>query len=151
MLHSSELRIQYGCAVFSRKCLHRYCIFINRSTHFSEKNSAAPIINEWVRLLMLIIMSSCNWYLMKGWTRSPNVCSFWSQGFPPLKKEGEKKDDTANSMEGKGIAARIIGPSKPVRSFIMEWCHIFIKIMCCQWQNKCLLGSTLWLKIHWST
>lgn len=35
------------------------------------------------------------------------------QGLPPLKKEGEKKDDHSNSIEGKGIAARILGPFKP--------------------------------------
>lgn len=43
------------------------------------------------------------------------VCSK-SQGIPPVKKEGEKKEEQANSVEGKGIASRIIGPFKPVRT-----------------------------------
>lgn len=37
-----------------------------------------------------------------------------SKGIPPIKKEGEKKEDMSNNMEGKGIASRIIGPFKPV-------------------------------------
>lgn len=47
---------------------------------------------------------------------------------PPLKKEGEKKDDTSNNMEGKGIASRIIGPFKPVSTRVgiiwMEWFNL---------------------------
>lgn len=35
------------------------------------------------------------------------------KGIPPAKKEGEKKEDS-NSLEGKGIASRIIGQFKPV-------------------------------------
>lgn len=35
---------------------------------------------------------------------------------PPVKKDTDKKEDPTNSVEGKGIASRIIGPSKPVSS-----------------------------------
>lgn len=46
-----------------------------------------------------------------------------SQGIPPVKKEGEKKEDTSNNMEGKGIASRIIGPFRPVSTSmgITDW------------------------------
>lgn len=37
---------------------------------------------------------------------------------PQAKKEGEKKEDPSNSLEGKGIASRIIGPFKPVSTRI---------------------------------
>ncbi|TNM84839.1 hypothetical protein fugu_009017 [Takifugu bimaculatus] len=38
------------------------------------------------------------------------------QGIPPVKRDGDKKDDPSNSLEGKGIASRIIGPFKPFPS-----------------------------------
>ena len=67
-----------------------------------------------------------------------NGICLWSQGIPPVKKEGEKKEDSSNNMEGKGIASRIVGPFKPVSA----------KMGIIDWENQCQDAprEDLWLR-----
>ncbi|XP_019728994.1 proline and serine-rich protein 1 isoform X2 [Hippocampus comes] len=88
--------------------------------HLSEKKRVRRILEQVCKVgckAPVAMISSCGMIPGNPYPKGrPSLVTGTFPGFPPLKKEGEKKDDTSNSMEGKGIAARIIGPSKPFPS-----------------------------------
>ncbi|XP_054610193.1 proline and serine-rich protein 1 isoform X1 [Dunckerocampus dactyliophorus] len=88
--------------------------------HLSEKKRARRILEQVCKVgckAPVAMISSCGIIPGNPYPKGrPSLVAGTFPGIPPIKKEGEKKDDTANSMEGKGIAARIIGPFKPFPS-----------------------------------
>ncbi|XP_061559036.1 proline and serine-rich protein 1 isoform X1 [Phycodurus eques] len=88
--------------------------------HLSEKKRARRILEQVCKVgckAPVAMISSCGMIPGNPYPKGrPSLVTGTFPGIPPIKKEGEKKDDTSNSMEGKGIAARIIGPSKPFPS-----------------------------------
>lgn len=89
-------------------------------THQSEKKRARRILEQVSRVgckAPVAMISSCGMIPGNPYPKGrPSLVSGTFPGLPPLKKEGEKKDDHSNSIEGKGIAARILGPFKPFPS-----------------------------------
>ncbi|KAK2828667.1 hypothetical protein Q5P01_019701 [Channa striata] len=88
--------------------------------HLSEKKRARRILEQVCKVgckAPVAMISSCGMIPGNPYPKGrPSLVTGIFPGIPPLKKEGEKKDDTSNSMEGKGIASRIIGPFKPFPS-----------------------------------
>ncbi|XP_061659592.1 proline and serine-rich protein 1 isoform X2 [Syngnathoides biaculeatus] len=88
--------------------------------HLSEKKRARRILEQVCKVgckAPVAMISSCGMIPGNPYPKGrPSLVTGTFPGIPPVKKEGEKKDDTSNSMEGKGIATRIIGPSKPFPS-----------------------------------
>ncbi|XP_074528209.1 proline and serine-rich protein 1 isoform X2 [Halichoeres trimaculatus] len=88
--------------------------------HMSEKKRARRILEQVCKVgckAPVAMISSCGMIPGNPYPKGrPSLVSGTFPGIPPVKKEGEKKDDASNSMEGKGIASRIIGPFKPFPS-----------------------------------
>ncbi|XP_070773835.1 proline and serine-rich protein 1 [Enoplosus armatus] len=88
--------------------------------HLSEKKRARRILEQVCKVgckAPVAMISSCGMIPGNPYPKGrPSLVSGTFPGIPPVKKEGEKKEDTSNSMEGKGIASRIIGPFKPFPS-----------------------------------
>ncbi|XP_042286516.1 proline and serine-rich protein 1 isoform X2 [Thunnus albacares] len=88
--------------------------------HLSEKKRARRILEQVCKVgckAPVAMISSCGMIPGNPYPKGrPSLVTGTFPGIPPVKKEGEKKEDTSNSMEGKGIAARIIGPFKPFPS-----------------------------------
>ncbi|KAF0038390.1 hypothetical protein F2P81_008874 [Scophthalmus maximus] len=88
--------------------------------HLSEKKRARRILEQVCKVgckAPVAMISSCGMIPGNPYPKGrPSLVTGTFPGIPPLKKEGEKKDDASNSMEGKGIASRIIGPFKPFPS-----------------------------------
>ncbi|XP_061754555.1 proline and serine-rich protein 1 isoform X1 [Nerophis ophidion] len=88
--------------------------------HLSEKKRARRILEQVCKVgckAPVAMISSCGMIPGNPYPKGrPSLVAGTFPGIPPVKKEGEKKDDPANSMEGKGIASRIIGPFKPFPS-----------------------------------
>ncbi|XP_077361176.1 proline and serine-rich protein 1 isoform X2 [Festucalex cinctus] len=88
--------------------------------HLSEKKRARRILEQVCKVgckAPVAMISSCGMIPGNPYPKGrPSLVTGTFPGIPPLKKEGEKKDDPSNSMEGKGIASRIIGHSKPFPS-----------------------------------
>ncbi|XP_008276077.1 proline and serine-rich protein 1 isoform X2 [Stegastes partitus] len=88
--------------------------------HLSEKKRARRILEQVCKVgckAPVAMISSCGMIPGNPYPKGrPSLVTGTFPGIPPIKKEGEKKDDTSNSMEGKGIASRIIGPFKPFPS-----------------------------------
>ncbi|XP_034539704.1 proline and serine-rich protein 1 isoform X2 [Notolabrus celidotus] len=87
--------------------------------HLSEKKRARRILEQVCKVgckAPVAMISSCGMIPGNPYPKGrPSLVSGTFPGIPPVKKE-EKKDDNSNSMEGKGIASRIIGPFKPFPS-----------------------------------
>ncbi|XP_071780740.2 proline and serine-rich protein 1 isoform X1 [Centroberyx gerrardi] len=87
--------------------------------HLSEKKRARRILEQVCKVgckAPVAMISSCGMIPGNPYPKGrPSLVTGTFPGTPPVKKEGEKKEDT-NSMEGKGIASRIIGPFKPFPS-----------------------------------
>lgn len=101
--------------------------FVSRFTSLNihVKVCTAMANSHSSKLLSFYLWLSSESITYENWKRSCVICNLSfilflvclkSQGIPPVKKEGEKKEEQANSLEGKGIASRIIGPFKPVRT-----------------------------------
>uniref|UniRef100_A0A7N8Y3M4 Proline and serine rich 1 n=1 Tax=Mastacembelus armatus TaxID=205130 RepID=A0A7N8Y3M4_9TELE len=88
--------------------------------HLSEKKRARRILEQVCKVgckAPVAMISSCGMIPGNPYPKGrPSLVTGTFPGTPPVKKEGEKKDDTSNSMDGKGIASRIIGPFKPFPS-----------------------------------
>ncbi|XP_071316850.1 proline and serine-rich protein 1 isoform X2 [Trachinotus anak] len=88
--------------------------------HLSEKKRARRILEQVCKVgckAPVAMISSCGMIPGNPYPKGrPSLVTGTFPGIPPVKKEGEKKDDTSNNMEGKGIASRIIGPFKPFPS-----------------------------------
>ncbi|XP_018546805.1 proline and serine-rich protein 1 isoform X1 [Lates calcarifer] len=88
--------------------------------HLSEKKRARRILEQVCKVgckAPVAMISSCGMIPGNPYPKGrPSLVTGTFPGNPPAKKEGEKKDDISNSMEGKGIASRIIGPFKPFPS-----------------------------------
>ncbi|XP_030294791.1 proline and serine-rich protein 1 isoform X2 [Sparus aurata] len=88
--------------------------------HLSEKKRARRILEQVCKVgckAPVAMISSCGIIPGNPYPKGrPSLVSGTFPGIPPLKKENEKKEDTSNNMEGKGIAARITGPFKPFPS-----------------------------------
>ncbi|XP_069002457.1 proline and serine-rich protein 1 isoform X1 [Embiotoca jacksoni] len=88
--------------------------------HLSEKKRARRILEQVCKVgckAPVAMISSCGMIPGNPYPKGrPSLVTGTFPGIPPVKKEGDKKDDTSNSMEGKGIASRIIGPFKPFPS-----------------------------------
>ncbi|XP_028277950.1 proline and serine-rich protein 1 isoform X2 [Parambassis ranga] len=88
--------------------------------HLSEKKRARRILEQVCKVgckAPVAMISSCGMIPGNPYPKGrPSLVTGTFPGNPPVKKEGEKKEDTSNSMEGKGIASRIIGPFKPFPS-----------------------------------
>ncbi|KAK2879662.1 proline and serine-rich protein 1 isoform X1 [Channa argus] len=88
--------------------------------HLSEKKRARRILEQVCKVgckAPVAMISSCGMIPGNPYPKGrPSLVTGIFPGIPPLKKEGEKKDDASNNMEGKGIASRIIGPFKPFPS-----------------------------------
>ncbi|XP_077402295.1 uncharacterized protein proser1 isoform X4 [Vanacampus margaritifer] len=88
--------------------------------HLSEKKRARRILEQVCKVgckAPVAMISSCGMIPGNPYPKGrPSLVTGTFPGIPSLKKEGEKKDDHSNSMEGKGIASRIIGHSKPFPS-----------------------------------
>ncbi|XP_040006661.1 proline and serine-rich protein 1 isoform X2 [Xiphias gladius] len=88
--------------------------------HLSEKKRARRILEQVCKVgckAPVAMISSCGMIPGNPYPKGrPSLVTGTFPGNPPIKKEGEKKDDTSNNMEGKGIASRIIGPFKPFPS-----------------------------------
>uniref|UniRef100_A0A1A8RGG9 Proline and serine rich 1 n=1 Tax=Nothobranchius rachovii TaxID=451742 RepID=A0A1A8RGG9_9TELE len=87
--------------------------------HASEKKRARRILEQVCKVgckAPVAMISSCGIIPGNPYPKGrPSLVTGTFPGIPPVKKEGEKKDDS-NNMEGKGIASRIIGPFKPFPS-----------------------------------
>uniref|UniRef100_A0A1A7WHR1 Proline and serine rich 1 n=1 Tax=Iconisemion striatum TaxID=60296 RepID=A0A1A7WHR1_9TELE len=87
--------------------------------HASEKKRARRILEQVCKVgckAPVAMISSCGIIPGNPYPKGrPSLVTGVFPGIPPVKKEGDKKDD-ANNMEGKGIASRIIGPFKPFPS-----------------------------------
>ncbi|XP_038564420.1 proline and serine-rich protein 1 isoform X1 [Micropterus salmoides] len=88
--------------------------------HLSEKKRARRILEQVCKVgckAPVAMISSCGMIPGNPYPKGrPSLVSGTFPGIPPVKKEGEKKEDNSNNMEGKGIASRIIGPFKPFPS-----------------------------------
>lgn len=88
--------------------------------HLSEKKRARRILEQVCKVgckAPVAMISSCGIIPGNPYPKGrPSLVSGTFPGIPPVKKEGEKKEDPTNSLEGKGIASRIIGPFKPFPS-----------------------------------
>ncbi|XP_033995905.1 proline and serine-rich protein 1 isoform X1 [Trematomus bernacchii] len=88
--------------------------------HLSEKKRARRILEQVCKVgckAPVAMISSCGMIPGNPYPKGkPSLVTGTFPGIPPVKKEGEKKEDTSNNMEGKGISARIIGPFKPFPS-----------------------------------
>ncbi|XP_076024222.1 proline and serine-rich protein 1 isoform X2 [Genypterus blacodes] len=88
--------------------------------HLSEKKRARRILEQVCKVgckAPVAMISSCGVIPGNPYPKGrPSLISGTFPGMPPLKREGDKKEDSSNNMEGKGIAARIIGPFKPFPS-----------------------------------
>ncbi|CAJ1063918.1 proline and serine-rich protein 1 isoform X2 [Xyrichtys novacula] len=88
--------------------------------HSSEKKRARRILEQVYKVgckAPVAMISSCGMIPGNPYPKGrPSLVSGTFPGIPPVKKDAEKKDDASNSMEGKGIASRIIGPFKPFPS-----------------------------------
>nr|XP_040038905.1 proline and serine-rich protein 1 isoform X1 [Gasterosteus aculeatus aculeatus] len=88
--------------------------------HLSEKKRARRILEQVCKVgckAPVAMISSCGMIPGNPYPKGrPSLVSGTFPGIPPVKKEAEKKDDTSNNFEGKGISARIIGPFKPFPS-----------------------------------
>ncbi|XP_028452219.1 proline and serine-rich protein 1 isoform X2 [Perca flavescens] len=88
--------------------------------HLSEKKRARRILEQVCKVgckAPVAMISSCGMIPGNPYPKGrPSLVSGTFPGIPPVKKEGEKKEDSSNSLEGKGISARIIGPFKPFPS-----------------------------------
>ncbi|XP_073336136.1 proline and serine-rich protein 1 isoform X2 [Pagrus major] len=88
--------------------------------HLSEKKRARRILEQVCKVgckAPVAMISSCGIIPGNPYPKGrPSLVSGTFPGIPPIKKESEKKEDTSNNMEGKGIAARITGPFKPFPS-----------------------------------
>ncbi|KAJ4929840.1 hypothetical protein JOQ06_018861 [Pogonophryne albipinna] len=88
--------------------------------HLSEKKRARRILEQVCKVgckAPVAMISSCGMIPGNPYPKGkPSLVTGTFPGIPPMKKEGEKKEDTSNNMEGKGISARIIGPFKPFPS-----------------------------------
>ncbi|XP_041657530.1 proline and serine-rich protein 1 isoform X2 [Cheilinus undulatus] len=88
--------------------------------HVSEKKRARRILEQVCKVgckAPVAMISSCGMIPGNPYPKGrPSLVSGTFPGIPPVKKEAEKKDDTSNSLDGKGIASRIIGPFKPFPS-----------------------------------
>ncbi|XP_042355695.1 proline and serine-rich protein 1 isoform X2 [Plectropomus leopardus] len=88
--------------------------------HLSEKKRARRILEQVCKVgckAPVAMISSCGMIPGNPYPKGrPSLVSGTFPGIPPVKKEGDKKDEPSNSLEGKGIAARIIGPFKPFPS-----------------------------------
>ncbi|KAM9847282.1 proline and serine-rich protein 1 [Aulostomus maculatus] len=88
--------------------------------HFYEKKQARRILEHVHRhgcKAPVAMISSCGMIPGNPYPKGrPSLVTGTFPGIPVVKKEGEKKDDPSNNMEGKGVAARIIGPFKPFPS-----------------------------------
>uniref|UniRef100_A0A3B3ZXL9 DUF4476 domain-containing protein n=1 Tax=Periophthalmus magnuspinnatus TaxID=409849 RepID=A0A3B3ZXL9_9GOBI len=89
-------------------------------THLSEKKRARRILEQVCKVgckAPVAMISSCGIIPGNPYPKGrPSLVSGTFPGVPPVKKEGEKKDDHSNNMDGKGIASRILGPFKPFPS-----------------------------------
>ncbi|XP_029957652.1 proline and serine-rich protein 1 isoform X1 [Salarias fasciatus] len=87
--------------------------------HLSEKKRARRILEQVCKVgckAPIAMISSCGMIPGNPYPKGrPSLVTGTFPGIPPVKKEAEKKDDS-NSMEGKGIASRILGPFKPFPS-----------------------------------
>nr|XP_046267420.1 proline and serine-rich protein 1 isoform X2 [Scatophagus argus] len=87
--------------------------------HLSEKKRARRILEQVCKVgckAPVAMISSCGIIPGNPYPKGrPSLVSGTFPGIPPVKKEGDKKEDTSN-MEGKGIASRILGPFKPFPS-----------------------------------
>ncbi|XP_017273686.1 proline and serine-rich protein 1 isoform X2 [Kryptolebias marmoratus] len=88
--------------------------------HLSEKKRARRILEQVCKVgckAPVAMISSCGMIPGNPYPKGrPSLITGTFPGIPPVKKEVEKKEDSLNSMEGKGIASRIIGPFKPFPS-----------------------------------
>ncbi|KAM9332378.1 proline and serine-rich protein 1 isoform 1-T2 [Pholidichthys leucotaenia] len=88
--------------------------------HLSEKKRARRILEQVCKVgckAPVAMISSCGIIPGNPYPKGrPSLVTGTFPGIPPVKKENEKKEDGTNSMEGKGIASRIIGPFKPFPS-----------------------------------
>ncbi|XP_044077750.1 proline and serine-rich protein 1 isoform X2 [Siniperca chuatsi] len=88
--------------------------------HLSEKKRARRILEQVCKVgckAPIAMISSCGMIPGNPYPKGrPSLVSGTFPGIPPVKKEGEKKEDNSNNMEGKGIASRIIGPFRPFPS-----------------------------------
>ncbi|XP_041807975.1 proline and serine-rich protein 1 isoform X1 [Chelmon rostratus] len=88
--------------------------------HLSEKKRARRILEQVCKVgckAPVAMISSCGIIPGNPYPKGrPSLVSGTFPGIPPLKKEGEKKEDTSSNTEGKGIASRITGPFKPFPS-----------------------------------
>ncbi|XP_019941455.1 proline and serine-rich protein 1 isoform X2 [Paralichthys olivaceus] len=88
--------------------------------HLSEKKRARRILEQVCKVgckAPVAMISSCGMIPGNPYPKGrPSLVTGTFPGIPPAKKEGEKKDDSSNSIDGKGIASRIIGPFKPFPS-----------------------------------
>ncbi|XP_047235542.1 proline and serine-rich protein 1 isoform X2 [Girardinichthys multiradiatus] len=88
--------------------------------HLSEKKRARRILEQVCKVgckAPVAMISSCGMIPGNPYPKGrPSLVTGTFPGIPPVKKEGEKKEDGSISMEGKGIASRIIGPFKPFPS-----------------------------------
>ncbi|XP_068456986.1 proline and serine-rich protein 1 isoform X2 [Clinocottus analis] len=88
--------------------------------HLSEKKRARRILEQVCKVgckAPVAMISSCGMIPGNPYPKGrPSLVSGTFPGIPPVKKEAEKKEDTSNNLEGKGISARIIGPFKPFPS-----------------------------------
>ncbi|CAL9685475.1 unnamed protein product [Knipowitschia caucasica] len=89
-------------------------------THLSEKKRARRILEQVCKVgckAPVAMISSCGIIPGNPYPKGrPSLVSGTFPGLPPLKKEGEKKDDHSNNTDGKGIASQILGPFKPFPS-----------------------------------
>ncbi|XP_057676912.1 proline and serine-rich protein 1 isoform X1 [Corythoichthys intestinalis] len=87
--------------------------------HLSEKKRARRILEQVCKVgckAPVAMISSCGMIPGNPYPKGrPSLVTGTFPGIPLAKKEVDKKDDT-NNTEGKGIATRIIGPSKPFPS-----------------------------------
>lgn len=88
--------------------------------HLSEKKRARRILEQVCKVgckAPVAMISSCGMIPGNPYPKGrPSLVTGTFPGILPGKKDGEKKEDGSNGMEGKGIASRIIGPFKPFPS-----------------------------------
>ncbi|CAL8304820.1 unnamed protein product [Gadus morhua 'NCC'] len=88
--------------------------------HLSEKKRARRILDQVCKVgckAPKAMISSCGVIPGNPYPKGrPSMISGTFPGMPPVKKEGEKKEENPAATEAKGIASRIIGPFKPFPS-----------------------------------
>ncbi|KAK7926175.1 hypothetical protein WMY93_008485 [Mugilogobius chulae] len=89
-------------------------------THLSEKKRARRILEQVCKVgckAPVAMISSCGIIPGNPYPKGrPSLVTGTFPGVPPLKKDGDKKDDHSNNADTKGIASRILGPFKPFPS-----------------------------------